>query len=334
MPTPDKKRSSDAPLSADTKRQRVSAPISPATSSSIDVFDISVFMEDKFNVFPERLREAIQEQHEVLLTNLVRRYERGQPLKFDSEFTTTRKVLSYPRDEVTDFQFTRPKRYSDISLANQAILQEFRAKVPKRQSKITELKLEARERPMANPALAQCHSVRNGEMGWAFDKFECLSLHVTNVKADRLRHESIWVERVEPKTVKNPTKVRNAPATVKKEDMADQKKATADEAPSAVNLPPVNPTTASTSTANPKTVDSMVVKVEDDEDDCRIVEGHNATKGSKLKDAATVKETTTVEKEAITDEKKVTTYKAPTAVEIADDNEDDCVIVDGPNAAK
>jgi hypothetical protein len=383
MPIPDKKRSLDAPLSADTKRQRMSAPVNAATPSSTNVFDISVFMKDEFDAFPERLRETIQEQHEALLTSLVRGYERGLLLKTKFEFTITRKVLSQPK-EVFDFQVTRSKRYSDISLANQAILQEFQAKVPRRKSMITELKLEARKQPMANPALAQRHSVRSGEMSWAFDKFKCLSLYVTNETDSGLRHESIWVERVAPKTVKDPTTVKKetttvkkAPATVKKEDAAGEAPSTVSPLtvdlsidnpppvnPPPVNLPPVNPTTASTSTAN-----STTVRVENDDDDCYIVEGPNAAEGSKLKNATAVKETTTVEKDTTADKKKVTTdkapttvkkedkadqnkpttvekettadkkkpmaYKAPTVTDVTDgDDDDDCVIVDGPKSSR
>ena len=366
MPTSDKKRSPDAPLSADTKRQRVLTSISVATPSSTNVFEISVFMKDEFDVFPERLRETIQEQLEVLVTRLVRRYERGLPLKPkpDFEFTIMRKTFSRPGDEITDFQVVRPKRYSDVSLANQAILQEFQTKVPKRQSKITELKLEAREQPMANPALVRRHSVRNGEMGWAFDKFGCISLHVTNPTRGGVRHESIWVERAEPKTVKDPTTVKKDPTSVKKESTADQKKATADKAPSTVsplmvdlsiddpppvnpppvNPPPVNPTIAGTSTvtaANP-----TAVKVEKDDDDCYIVDGPKATKGSKWR---TVKEPTTIKKKTIVNKKEATAeekefkadkrtpmaYKPPTVTDVTDeDDEDGRVIVDSPNAAK
>jgi hypothetical protein len=299
----------------------MSAPVNAATPSSTNVFDISVFMKDEFYAFPEHLRETIQEQHEALLTKLVRGYERGLPLKRDSEFTITRKVLSHPRDQEFDFQLTRSKRYSDISLANQAILQEFQTKVPKRKSMTTELELQAREQPMANPALAQRHSVRNGEMGWAFDKFECLSLHVTNVKGGRLRHESIWVERVDPTTVKTePATVKKAPWSVKKENKADNARST---------------------------VTSTAVKVEDDDDDCYIVEGPRAIKGSKWRTAkekestAIKKETTANEREA-TAERKLTAdkkipmaYRAPTVTDVADgDDGEGCVIVDSPNAAK
>lgn len=360
MPIPDKKRSSDAPLSAETKKQRVSTSISVATPSSTNVFDISVFTKDEFDVFPERLRETIQEQHEALLTSLVRGHERGLPLKRDSEFTITRKILSHPRDEVFDFEVTRGKRYSMISLANQAVLQEFQTKVPKRKSMTTELKLQAREQPMANPVLAQRHSVRNGEMGWAFDKFECLSLHVTNVRDGRLRHESIWVERVEPITVKAPTTVKKDPKTVKQAPTTVKKEDTADKAPSTVspvmvdlsiddpppvNPPPVNPTPAGTSTAT--AANSTAATVEDVDDDCYIVEGPKAFKGSKW---TTIKETTTMKKEPTANEKEAAAnetkstaeekrtpmvYQAPTVTDVADGDDDDGrVIVDSPNAAK
>ena len=338
--------------------------MSVATSST-DVFDIQVLVTDEFDAFPERLRETVEGQHEALLSKLVRRYERGLPLKPkpDFEFMITKKVLSDPKD-VYDFQVTRSKRYSDISLANQAILQEFRAKVPKRKSMTMELKLEARKQPMANPALAQRHSVRSGEMSWAFDKFGCMSLYVTNETDSGLRHESIWVERVEPKIVKDPTTVKKDPATVKKAPTTVKKENTTDKAPSTdsplvvdlsiddpppvnpppVNPPPVNPTAAGSSTAT--AANPAAVKVEKDDDDCYIVDSPKATKRSEwmtVKEPTTIKKKATVNEEEATAEKNKFTadkrtpmaYKPPTVTDVTDeDDEDGRVVVDSPNAAK
>lgn len=301
--------------------------MSVATSST-DVFDIQVLVTDEFDAFPERLRETVEGQHEALLSKLVRRYERGLPLKPkpDFEFMITKKVLSDPKD-VYDFQVTRSKRYSDISLANQAILQEFRAKVPKRKSMTMELKLDARKQPMANPALAQRHSVRSGEMSWAFDKFGCLSLYVTNETDSGLRHESIWVERVEPKIVKDPTTIKKDPTTVETAPTMVKREDTTDKARS--------------------TATSTAAKVEDVDEECYIVEGPEADKGFKW---ATIKETTTMKKKTTANKKEAAAnetrstadekrtpmeYKAPTVTDVPDGDDDDGrAIVDSPNAAK
>ena len=88
------------------------------------------------------------------------------------------------------------------------------------------------------------------------------------------------------------------------------------------------------------------VKVEKDDDDCYIVDGPKATKGSKWR---TVKEPTTIKKKTIVNKKEATAedkefkadkrtpmaYKPPTVTDVTDeDDEDGRVVVDSPNAAK
>jgi hypothetical protein len=353
----------------DSKRQQMSAFTSNATSLSIEFFDISVVGDPWFDVYPERLRDRIQERHEMLIRTIMARFEEGKPLTPNFEYRITKKKFSYRADADADFKARRPKRYPAVSLANQAVLQEFLDRVPPR-SKITELKLVGGQEPSTNPAFAQLHSVRNGEMGWGMDRFGCLSLQLTYIQGDRLRHELVFVER----TAVNPPTVDLSTANISTDNS------------SMVNPPTVNPPTAdpptsslstiNASTTNTKTVDSTAVKVEDVDDDCYIVEGPNAAEGSKLKNATAVKETTTVKKDTTADKKKGTTgkekvaadkapttvkkedtadlkktttvekettadkkkpmaYKAPAVTDVTDgDDDDDCVIVGGPKSSR
>ena len=310
-------------------------------SSSIEFFDISVGGDIRFDVYPERLRDRIQVRHEKLIHKMIAKFKKGEPLTPHFEFSIRKNFFSYPQDAETDFKVKRPVRYPAVSLANEAVLQEFLNRVPPR-SKITELKRADGQEPSTNPAFAQLHSVRNGEMGWGIDRFGCLSLQLTYIQGGRLRHELVFVERttVTPPTVDAPS--INAPM---------------------VSPPTADPPTANASSSNTKAVDSTVINIEDDDDDCYIVEGPNVTKGSKLKNATAVKEETTAdENKATTDEKKATTdenkatmdekkatmdekkattderkpmaYQAPTVIDFTDEDDENSCVIDNPNAAR
>ena len=365
-----------APVVA-SKRQQLSAFASGATSTSTKFFEISVDGHTSFDVYPERLRALVQERHEILLRAMLAKFEKGEPLAPKVEYRIRKNKFSYPPDAENDFKVKRPVRYPAVSLANQAVLQEFLDRVPPR-SKMVELKLVACQEPSTNPAFAQLHSVRNGEMGWGLDKFGCLSLQLTYIQGDRLRHELVFVER----TALNPPMVNLSTANTSTTHSSTINTSTVNSSTihpptidlSTAHLSTTNTSTVNTSTASTKTVDSTAVTAEDDEDDCRIVDHPSAFKGSKLNNATVVKEATTVKKETTADERKVTTdeekaaadkapttveaektadqkkattvkkeatadgkkpmaYKAPTVTDAPDDD-DYCVIVDGPNAPR
>ncbi|KAF2994805.1 hypothetical protein E8E13_001538 [Curvularia kusanoi] len=167
--------------------------------ASINIFEVSVFTEDKFDRYPETLRVAMETHHENLMRIIMAKFQHGLPLTPTYEYTVTSKKSSQPKDAKNDYQVLRSDRYPAASLANQAILENFLSKAPSRKLGYTELKVG---RSMANPTFAQLHSVRNGDMGWGFDRYGCLSLHLTKIEDGCLKHEALWVERVNPAKVK------------------------------------------------------------------------------------------------------------------------------------
>jgi hypothetical protein len=347
---PFKKRSaSDTASSVDTKRQRTSAFPTAATLSSLDAFDVQVLMDAEFEVYPERLRESVQRRHERLICQMMDRFEKGQPLKPTFEYAMTRKMFSYPRDRVADSTARLPKRYPAVSLANQAVLKELIERVPP-PKKITELKVdrERGEEVTANPEFAQLHAVRNGEMGWGVDMFGCLSLQLTTRKDGRLRNELIFVERVEPTTINPPTVTPSTidlstartsmvdPKTVKvEEEEDDDDDCCIVEGPNATKESKLKDATAveETSTIKEETA-ADEGKVTTDEE--KVV-ADKAPMKVKKEDTTDQKTTATVKEEVTATTKKLTTYKAPMVTDVADDvadDDDDCLIVDSPNAAR
>ncbi|KAF2854553.1 hypothetical protein T440DRAFT_464706, partial [Plenodomus tracheiphilus IPT5] len=50
---------------------------------------------------------------------------------------------------------------------------------------------------IANPKFVHWHSVRHGEIGWGFDKHDCLSLYTTKFVDSTVLEEVLYVKRAE-----------------------------------------------------------------------------------------------------------------------------------------
>lgn len=190
-----KRAAPDSDTPVDSKRPRTLTSKTPEVQKKDCAFEVSVVMDDKFRVFPERLRSILQEQHASLIKQFMIKVETGAPLQPGDDYFITRVRRSQPEDKVSDYNYKSGEKYPAASFANKEALKEFVTKVTARKRAFIQLEMPVSEKGRTNPAFAQLHSVRAGEIGWGFDKYECLSLHRTTVEGCRLRHESIYVTR-------------------------------------------------------------------------------------------------------------------------------------------
>ncbi|KAF9692530.1 hypothetical protein EKO04_009706 [Ascochyta lentis] len=178
---------------SDPKRTKASASATPDRQKDENAFEISVEMDDKFSAYPKRLRQIMEGQYQSLVEQTMTKFEAGSPLQPRFAFAVTRKRMSEPKDPASDYEDTRQRTYQALSIANKKALEEFLVKVSSKRPKFIESKMP--QQPMSNPHFARVQSVRAGEVGWGFDMYKCLSLHLTTMDGYSLRHESIYVER-------------------------------------------------------------------------------------------------------------------------------------------
>ena len=196
MSQPSRKRpAGEQASSAASKRLRTPVSKIPEVRKNESAFRISVRMAEKFQVYPEGLRNSIQRHHKSLVNQIMTKIEDGLTFEPQFNFTITRRRHSVPKDITSDYVDPRGKTFMARSLANQEVLTEFLARVPLKKPKFFELKMPEGVPPMANPAFTDLHSARAGEMSWGMDKNGCISLHLTSIIDGRRIEESIYVER-------------------------------------------------------------------------------------------------------------------------------------------
>lgn len=183
---------SSSPVAA--KRPRFPASKTPEVQKSDGAFEVSVEMGRDFSVYPDKLLEIVENRHESLINFVMSKFETGTPLQRHYVYTITRKCISIPRNAASDYNTSRVETYPAVSFANKQVLKEFIVKAPSKK-KFAELEMPDDVSPMANPAFAELQSVRPGGMSWGFDRWGCISLHLTTIESGRLKHESIYTER-------------------------------------------------------------------------------------------------------------------------------------------
>jgi hypothetical protein len=104
-----KRAAPDSSSIAGAKRPRTAASRTPEISK-IDVpFAVTVKMSEDFSVYPDKLLETAQDHHESLIKLIMNKFETGTPLQLPYIYTITRKCISVPRDESSDYDINHTR---------------------------------------------------------------------------------------------------------------------------------------------------------------------------------------------------------------------------------
>ena len=161
------------------------------------IYVTSVEMNSQFDRFPEELRASLEEAHEKTTRHALALLRHGTKVEYKNNYSVVfgeRDRLSMTGWAFERYQYSTPHE----SFANQHLLEQFLLRHPKGFGKVKFVELKDHE-GHANAKLIHFHSVRQGEVGWGFDKFGCLSLYsVTNEDAT-VKDVVFYVDRYEIK---------------------------------------------------------------------------------------------------------------------------------------
>ncbi|KAJ8108056.1 hypothetical protein OPT61_g8437 [Boeremia exigua] len=155
-------------------------------------FQVSIRLHSKFDVFPDALRTALEGMHRtayVAYMDDVDTESHPSP-KLTYSVITGERLSPYKE---SDFVFTTHKTdFKYLSMANMFLLKSFWNHNKGRLEGAEFVKLDVKD--IGNPALLWLYSVRPHEVGWALDRFGCLSFCATRVVGDKLQHRVAFVE--------------------------------------------------------------------------------------------------------------------------------------------
>jgi hypothetical protein len=153
------------------------------------LFQISVTVNSKIDVFPQKLREALQKSSQTACYTHMFALQAGMTPKHHQIYNIVKGERT--RSESVTFTNTIVQHnIFDLGMANIRLLEILtdasRDKLDKRT--FVELKTES---GLLNPEFIELHSVRHREIGWGFDADGCLSLYGTFIIEKKLK-EKVW----------------------------------------------------------------------------------------------------------------------------------------------
>ncbi|KAH6629833.1 hypothetical protein C7974DRAFT_395318 [Boeremia exigua] len=189
------------PINSKRPAAEQAGPTSPKKPRATDAKDmndddkyesvqISTELHDKFERYPKTLRHIVEEAYVTDVYDIIEEFKAGRYPPRQSKYHIVRAARTQGGDK-TDYKLAQLEVFPNTSMANVAVLEQFRKFAPSKTSKF----VKAPEVDLANPQFAALHSVPPGQMGWGFDSFGCISLHLTVLQENKLKHFSIYVER-------------------------------------------------------------------------------------------------------------------------------------------
>lgn len=153
------------------------------------LFQISVTVNSKVDVFPQKLREALQKSYQTACYTHMFALQAGTTPKPHQIY----KIVKGERTRSESFDFTNTvvqHNIFDLGTANIKLL-EFLADASRNKlKKMTFMELKT-ESGLLNPGFIELHSVRHEELGWGFDADGCLSLYHSSIREQKLK-EKVW----------------------------------------------------------------------------------------------------------------------------------------------
>lgn len=180
----------------DAKKPRTASANKVEDDVEYETVQITCSLLERFNQYPKALRQVVEEEYTDVLYSIAQAYQKGVPVPEDFVYHIVRGVKG---SATSDYKLANVKLFPTASMANVAIIEEF-SNLLTTEKKINFVR--APEVTVSNPAFALLHSVPPGCIGWGFDRYGCLSLHKTSVEQNKLRHDWIYVERIDYKVVK------------------------------------------------------------------------------------------------------------------------------------
>ena len=176
------------------EERAVKKPFIPVTKSLAQreedmLFQISVTVNSKVDVFPQKLREALQKSYQTACYTHMFALQAGTTPKHHQIY----KIVKGERTRSESFDFTNTvvqHNIFDLGTANIKLL-EFLADASRNKlKKMTFMELKT-ESGLLNPGFIELHSVRHEELGWGFDADGCLSLYHSSIREQKLK-EKVW----------------------------------------------------------------------------------------------------------------------------------------------
>ena len=153
------------------------------------LFQISVTVNSKVDVFPQKLREALQKSYQTACYTHMFALQAGTTPKPHQIY----KIVKGERTSSESLTFTNTivqHNIFDLGTANIKLL-EFLADASRNKlKKMTFMELKT-ESGLLNPEFIELHSVRHEELGWGFDADGCLSLYHSSIREQKLK-EKVW----------------------------------------------------------------------------------------------------------------------------------------------
>jgi hypothetical protein len=201
MSAPTKKRAGTEPAGhGPYKTPRVAAAKNSKCEEA--AVEITVDLHDRFNLYPEPLRNYVEIKYAAEVDEIMKCFKMGHIVSPKAAYYIVRGSRVQGGDEKTDYKIVQIETYQTASMANIAVLEQFLARAPPKKGAF----VRATNAKLANPDFAELHSVHPGQMGWGFDKLGCLSLHLTVIENNKLKHTYVYVEQrtaVVPKVENN-----------------------------------------------------------------------------------------------------------------------------------
>ncbi|KAF1943420.1 hypothetical protein EJ02DRAFT_453324 [Clathrospora elynae] len=188
MSTATRKRKADTAADVEVVSSKKVATVTKAPPSipkqqpDNSLFQIGVRVHNKFNKFPQELRNIIQEFARKALYCYIESLKNGVlPLDRQTYSIITGRRI---RSETTAFETSIAiPNIVDLSVANTMLL-DFYAQ--RNETELAAAKAESfveleTLKGVTNPEFIELHSVRRGELGWGLDSVGCLSLYSATV---------------------------------------------------------------------------------------------------------------------------------------------------------
>ncbi|KAJ4314034.1 hypothetical protein N0V94_006651 [Neodidymelliopsis sp. IMI 364377] len=156
-----------------------------------EAIEITVDLHSRFNAYPETLRNHVEARHAAEVDEIMKCFKMGRIISPKAKYHIVRGSRVQGGDEKTDYKIVNIDTYQTANMANIAVLEQFLARAPSKKGAF----IRATNAKLANPDFAELHSVHPGQMGWGFDKLGCLSLHLTVIENNKLKHTYVYVEQ-------------------------------------------------------------------------------------------------------------------------------------------
>lgn len=184
-----KRGAAEASGSDTTKKTRTAVTKKDEDEDDIEPMQITSQLWEKFDKYPNPPRETIEEKYTDEVYFILERLQNGKSVTHSHTYHIINGVRTNGTS-ASDYKTAQAAVFLNASMANVAVLEQFIKDTPARKTAF----VQAPKVKLANPDFAALHSVPHGHMGWGFDKDGCLSLHLTKIENNRLKHLYIYVE--------------------------------------------------------------------------------------------------------------------------------------------